>query len=133
MSRSKTTVSIALVLLLLMARLVLAHHSVQGLFDVTRPVAVTGVITQVQWTNPHSYISLDVKDGKGTVRHWVFELAGPGKLQRVGLTAADRRLSVGSVITVEGIEARDGSPTGYVSKLHLADGRVFVPATGTSR
>jgi hypothetical protein len=133
MRRFNTTVSIALVLLSAAARPISAHHSVQGLFDLTKPIAVTGAITKVEWTNPHSYIDLDAKDEKGTVRHWVFELPGSSKLQRVGLTAADRSLSVGEVVTIEAIAARDGSPTGYVSKLHLPDGRVVVPANATSR
>ena len=133
MMRSQTSVSAALVLLSLLARPVSAHHSVQALFDLTKPIAVTGVITKVEWINPHSYISLDVKGDKGAVQHWVFELAGPGKLQRVGLTAADRGLTVGEIVTVEAIAARDGSPSGYVRKLHLADGRVVDPANATGR
>jgi len=105
-----------------------AHHAVQGVFDVNKPITVSGSITKVEWTNPHSYISLDAKDDKGTVQHWVFELVGASVLQHVGLTSADRGLRPGEVVTVDAIAAKDGSTAGFVSKLRFADGRVFVPA-----
>jgi len=105
-----------------------AHHAVQSVFDVNKPITVSGSITKVEWTNPHSYISLDAKDDKGTVQHWVFELVGASVLQHVGLTSADRGLRPGEVVTVDAIAAKDGSTAGFVSKLRFADGRVFVPA-----
>ncbi len=108
-----------------------AHHAVQAVFDVNKPVTVSGSITKVEWTNPHSYISLDAKDDKGTVQHWVFELVGASVLQRGGLTSADRGLRAGEVVTVDAIAAKDGSTAGFVSKLRFADGRVFVPANAT--
>jgi uncharacterized protein DUF6152 len=113
----------------LLASSALGHHAVQAVFDVNKPIMVSGSITKVEWINPHSYISLDAKDDKGNVQHWVFELAGPGALRQAGLSRADRGgLKPGDMVTIEGIAAKDGSTTGFLNKLHFPDGRVFVLA-----
>ena len=105
-----------------------AHHAVRAVFDVNKPITVSGSITQVEWLNPHSYISLDSTDAKGNVQHWVFELPGPGALSQAGLSAENRgALKPGDMIKVEGLAAKDGSTTGFLNKLYFADGRVFVP------
>ena len=106
-----------------------AHHAVQAVFDVNNPITVSGSITKVEWINPHSYISLDAKDAKGAVQHWVFELAGPGALRQAGLSREDRGgLKPGDMVKIEGIAAKDGTPTGFLNKLYFPDGRVFVLA-----
>ncbi|HTI42832.1 MAG TPA: DUF6152 family protein [Vicinamibacterales bacterium] len=106
-----------------------AHHAVQAVFDVNKPITVSGSITKVEWINPHSYISLDAKDEKGTVQHWVFELAGPGALRQAGLSREDRGgLKPGDMVKIEGIAAKDGTTTGFLNKLYFPDGRVFVLA-----
>ena len=106
-----------------------AHHAVQAVFDVNKPITVSGSITQVEWINPHSYISLDAKDDKGNVQHWVFELAGPGALRQAGLSRENRGgLKPGDMVKIEGLAAKDGSPTGFLNKLYFPDGRVFVLA-----
>ena len=105
---------------------VLAHHSVQAQFDLNKPFTVTGIVTRVEWINPHSYVFLDVKDDKGNVKHWAFEMAGPGALRRAGLSRADRGgLKTGDTITVNGVLAKDGSDSGLIRDLKLPDGRVF--------
>jgi len=106
-----------------------AHHAVQAVFDVNKTITVSGSITKVEWINPHSYISLDAKDEKGTVQHWVFELAGPGALRQAGLSREDRGgIKPGDLVKIEGIAAKDGTPTGFLNKLYFPDGRVFVLA-----
>ena len=106
-----------------------AHHSVQAVFDMNKPITVSGSITKVEWINPHSYISLDSKDEKGAVHHWTFELAGPGALRQAGLSREDRGgLKPGDMVMIEGLAAKDGSDTGFLNKLHFPDGRVFVLA-----
>lgn len=95
------------------------HHAVQKVFDINKRIAVTGVVTSVEWANPHSYISLDAKNEKGEVRHWLFELAGTLRQARAGL-ADGGDLKVGEVVTIEGLAAKDGSPTGYAYTLRLA-------------
>src|SRR2546428_13015209 len=66
-----------------------AHHSVQAEFDLNKPITLTGVVTKVEWINPHSYPYLDVKDDSGTLKHWAFGMAGPAARRRPGLGRAD--------------------------------------------
>jgi hypothetical protein len=125
----KISIPLMLVAVLVAAVPASAHHSVQAVFDVNKPITVSGSITKVEWVNPHSYISLDAKDDKGVVQHWTFELAGPGALRQAGLSREDRGgLKPGDPVTIEGLAAKDGSTTGFLNKLHFPDGRVFVLA-----
>jgi len=103
-----------------------AHHAVQTVFDVNKPVTVTGSITAVEWVNPHSYISLDVKGDKDVVQHWLFELPGSGGVRQLRAGLADRGgLKPGDTVTVEGIAAKDGTTTGFAYRLRVADGSRF--------
>ena len=103
-----------------------AHHAVQAQFDLQKPFSVTGVVTKVEWINPHSYLYLDVKDDSGKVKHWAFEMAGPGALRRAGLSRADRGgMKPGDTVTVNGVLAKDGTDSGLIKELKFADGRVF--------
>jgi uncharacterized protein DUF6152 len=103
-----------------------AHHSVQAEFDLNKPITLTGVVTKVEWINPHSYLYLDVKDDSGNLKHWAFEMAGPGALRRAGLSRADRGgLKSGDTITVNGVLAKDGTDSGLIKDVTLPDGRKF--------
>src|SRR5216684_8450331 len=103
-----------------------AHHSVQAEFDLDKPFTVTGEVTKVEWINPHSYLFLDVKDDSGKVKHWAFEMAGPGALRKAGLSRADRGgLKVGDTVGVDGVLAKDGTDSGLIRDLILPDGRKF--------
>lgn len=103
-----------------------AHHAVQTVFDLNKPITVTGSITSVEWVNPHSYISVDVRGDRDAVQHWLFELAGSGALRQLRASLADRGgLKPGDIVTVEGIAAKDGTTTGFVYKLRVADGPTF--------
>jgi uncharacterized protein DUF6152 len=103
-----------------------AHHSVQAEFDLNKPITITGVVTKVEWINPHSYLYLDVKDASGNVKHWAFEMAGPGALRRAGLSRADRGgLKAGDTITVDAVAAKDGTDSGLIRDVTLPDGRKF--------
>ena len=103
-----------------------AHHSVQAEFDLNKPITLTGVVTKVEWINPHSYLYLDVKDDSGTLKHWAFEMAGPGALRRAGLSRADRGgLKAGDSITVNAVLAKDGTDSGLIKDVTLPDGRKF--------
>jgi DNA/RNA endonuclease YhcR with UshA esterase domain len=116
----------AILMLLVMALPVVAHHSVQAEFDLDKPITISGKVTKVEWINPHSYLYMDVNDDKGNVKHWSFEMAGPGALRRTGLSRSDRGgLKAGDMITVNGILAKDGSDFGLVKNVKLPDGRVF--------
>jgi opacity protein-like surface antigen len=103
-----------------------AHHAVQTVFDLNRPVTVTGSVTAVEWVNPHSYISIDVKGDKDVVQHWVFELPGSGGVRQLRAGLADRGgLKTGDIVTIEGIAAKDGTTNGFAYRLRVADGSRF--------
>jgi hypothetical protein len=102
-----------------------AHHAIQAQFDFDRPLTLTGKLTKVEWINPHAYMFLDVKDASGKVRNWALEMVGPGGLRKAGLSRTDRgSLKIGDTISVSGFMSRDGTHTGFVKELKLADGRI---------
>lgn len=103
-----------------------AHHSVQAQFDVHKTFTITGTVSKIEWINPHSYLTLNVTDADGKIHKWYFELAAPGVLRRDGLSREDRGgLKPGDDITVTGLASKDGSNTGWLQELKLADGRVI--------
>ena len=105
---------------------VLAHHSVQAQFDIHKTFTVSGTVSKVEWINPHSYLTINVKDADGKSQKWAFELGGPGALRRAGMSREDRGgLKPGDEVTASGLAAKDGSSSGFLQELKLADGRVF--------
>jgi Family of unknown function (DUF6152) len=98
-----------------------AHHSFAAEYDSTKPVKVTGVVTKVEWTNPHIWFYVDVKDEKGTVTNWGFSGGPPGVLQRRGIPKT--AMKPGDVVVVEGFRARDGSNNASGGAVTFADGR----------
>jgi Family of unknown function (DUF6152) len=99
----------------------LAHHSETAEYDTTKPVKVTGTISRVEWTNPHIWFYVDVKDENSTVTTWGFSAAPPGMLMRRGITK--EQLKIGAVVNVEGSRARDGSNNASGRRVTFADGR----------
>jgi hypothetical protein len=123
----KNTSVMALLLVAVAAIPASAHHAVQAVFDYNKHVEVTGAVTKVEFINPHSYISLDVKDDKGALQHWTFELPGPGSLKKSGMSREDRGgLKPGDQITIIGFGAKDGTNFGFLNTLKFPDGRSFV-------
>ena len=103
-----------------------AHHSVQAQFDVHKTFTITGTVSKIEWINPHSYLTLNVKDADGKIQKWAFELAGPGALRRAGMSREDRGgLKPGDEITVTGLASKDGSNSGWLQELKFPDGRVI--------
>lgn len=122
--------SALLVLGLLASAPAIAHHSVQAQFDIHKTFSVSGSVAKVEWLNPHSYLTINVKDSDGKVQKWAFELGGPGALRRAGMSREDRGgLKPGDEVTATGLAAKDGSTTGFLQELKLADGRTFKFAT----
>jgi hypothetical protein len=114
----------AVLLLLPLAGSTYAHHATAS-FDMTNSSTVKGAVTGFEWTNPHAYIYLDVKDAKGAIEKWSVEMGTIGMLGRAGW----RRDTVkpGDEITVTGNRARDGKPFLRLIKLVFADGRELTP------
>jgi Family of unknown function (DUF6152) len=126
MRRLSAMVSFALLAGLMFAGAVSAHHSVQSQFDIHKTVTVSGTVSKIEWINPHSYLTLNVKDANGNVQKWAFELGGAGALRRAGMSRADRGgLKPGDEVTATALAARDGSNSGFLQELKVADGRTF--------
>jgi hypothetical protein len=118
--------------MLLAAIPLLAHHSFGAEYDANKPITVTGVVTKVDWTNPHSYFYLDVKDDRGTVANWKFEGYPPGVLYRTGWKR-QVTMKPGDTVKVFGWQARDGTRWGHSREVTFADGKklYFGPPAGT--
>jgi hypothetical protein len=99
----------------------LAHHSFSAEFDGSKLIELKGVVTRIDWTNPHVYFYLDVKDDKGNTTNWGCEAASPGSLHRQGWTRDS--LKVGDQVIVGGYPARDGSKLADARRVTLPDGR----------
>jgi hypothetical protein len=109
-----------------------AHHSFGAEYDVNQPITLTGVLTKVEWTNPHTHIYVDVKDTDGKVVNWQLEGYPPPALQRLGWRR-DVTMKVGDTITVSGWRARDGGAWGHSREITLPGGDklMFGPPAGT--
>jgi hypothetical protein len=118
--------------LLLSAMPLWSHHSFGAEYDANKPITLTGVITKVEWTNPHSHFFLDVKDDKGNVVNWKFEGYNPAVLYRIGWKK-ETMLKPGDKITVFGWQARDGGNWAHSREITLPDGKknFFGPPAGT--
>jgi hypothetical protein len=102
----------------------LAHHSFAAEFDVKQPVTLKGTVTKVEWTNPHVWIYMDVKDEQGNVEQWQCENGAPNALARMGWTR--NSLKAGDQITVEGFRAKNAEKTANARQITLPDGhKVF--------
>jgi len=93
--------------LLLAGRSVVAHHAFAAEFDANKPITLTGAVTKIEWTNPHTWFYIDVTDEKGQVSNWGLEMGSPNGLMRAGWTR--NSMKVGDVVTVESSRAKDGS------------------------
>lgn len=102
---------------------VYAHHSFAAEYDGSRSVRLIGTITRIEWTNPHSYFFIDVKDEKGNVVNWGCEGAGPGALTRRGWKKGD--VKIGDTLIVDGYPAKDNSHLIDARRVTLPDGRII--------
>jgi hypothetical protein len=110
-----------------------AHHAVNAQFDVTKSMVITGVLTKVDWQNPHAWFHFDVTKPDGTVEKWATETIGPNGLRRLGLS--DRRLfTIGDTYQVELNPDRSGKFLGFTNAFRFPDGKYvkigFVDAQG---
>ena len=110
---------------------VVAHHSFGAEYDADKPVTISGVVTKMEWTNPHIHLFLDVMTG-GKVVNWKFEGYPPSVLYRTGWSR-EGTLKVGDKLTISGWQARDGTAWAQGREVTFADGKkLFLgPPAGT--
>src|SRR5262245_20693457 len=112
----------------LAAATALAHHSVPGQFDVSKPMTLKGVISKVDWINPHIYIHLDVKGPDGATSTWALATLPTAMMRRAGLTKETIQGKPGEEVTITAVPARDGTKhLGWINKITYADGHSFSP------
>jgi hypothetical protein len=101
----------------------LAHHSVSGQFDMSKTVTLKGVISGVEWVNPHIYVVVDVPAENGATNTWRLETFPPAQMKRAGLTKELIMGKAGDVVTVTILPARDGTlHLGYIERITYPDG-----------
>ena len=104
-----------------------AHHSFSAEYDNDKPITLDGKVTEMKWSNPHGWIYLDVTGPDGKVTNWALETSAANGLIRRGWRKED--LPVGTVLKIEGWQARNGSSTGNIRSVTLSDGRKLFAGT----
>jgi hypothetical protein len=110
-----------------------AHHSASAVFDMNKPVSVTGTLTKVDWINPHVVFAMESKGDDGKFQQWTFESNPPSWYRSVGLARADLARAIGLTITAEGVRARNEPTYGYLQKMKLPDGTMLNLFTAPGR
>jgi DNA/RNA endonuclease YhcR with UshA esterase domain len=125
----RTTFATLMACSLLLPVSVVAHHSWTAEYDADKPVTVKGVVTKVEWTNPHTHFYVESKDEKGAVTSWNFEMASTLALERGGWSR--KTLPVGAEVTISGFGGRAVTERAIASAITTSDGRaLFVAKPG---
>ena len=123
---------LATALMLGAATAIQAHHSFAAQYDSNKPVTMNGVVTKVEWTNPHVYIYVDVTDAASKVSNWAFEMGPPHMLQKAGWKR--NALKIGEEVAVDGWLARDGSNSANARRVtRKSTGEALGAATSNSQ
>ena len=130
--RSKISAVLLAACILIIGTRLAAHHSFGAEYDANKPITLKGAITRIEWTNPHSYIYLDIKEANGGIKNWKFEGYPPNVLARTGFKK-DVTLKVGDNLTIFGWQARSGPGLAHAREITLANGNklYFGPPAGT--
>jgi len=115
-----STLCAAIAALLLGATSASAHHAFSRDFDADKPVTLSGTVTKVQWTSPHVYTYIDVKDDQGKTTNWKVEMGSPTALTKAGWNRD--RLKVGGMVTLQGWRAKNGTNFANAEEMTLPDG-----------
>ena len=122
------TVALAIFALIVTAGPTWAHHAFASEFDARKPVKFTGVITKMEWINPHSWMHVEVKKPDGSVENWMIEAGTPNMLFRRGVNK--NSVKPGMEVVIDGYQAKDGSHRANGRDLTFPDGRkMFLGAT----
>jgi len=108
-----------------------AHHSFAAEYDDSKPVKVSGVVTKVEWQNPHIWFFVDSKDESGKITHWAFSGGAPGQLMRRGIYKDV--IQPGMTVNVDGYRAKDGSNNANGAKVTFPDGRMVFTAAAEDK
>ena len=119
--------SLALILLVVIAARGIAHHSFAAEYDEKKTIKLQGKVTEMKWANPHAWIYMDVTGADGKVVNWAFETGGANALFRRGWRKED--LPAGTVLIVDGWQARNGSNTVNARSITFQDGRRLFAGT----
>lgn len=120
--------AVGIVVALCSSARVSTHHSLASQFDEGKPLTLQGVISKVEWVNPHVWVHIDVKDGSGAVEQWALETLPPATLRKGGLRSD--MLGKGQAVTVLAYRARNESKLAFLRKITFADGREIVVWVG---
>ena len=127
MTVNRRALAAVLAAVLVVAGTANAHHSAT-MFEQTKTITVEGVVKEFQYSNPHSWLLVDVKDKAGKVTTWGFEAEGPSTLQRAGIRPSE--FPVGTRVTMTGRPMKDGTPAAIWVLAVRADGKRFDPREG---
>ena len=126
----RTKIPMVIAVIALFIAPVVAHHAFSAEFDANKPVRLTGVVTKVEWINPHAWMHIDVKDSQGQMTSWSIELGAPNAMIRRGWN--NNSIPVGTLVVVEGWQAKNGSNAANGGHVTLPDGRrLFAGSSGS--
>ena len=118
--KSRLTALVGAFCVLVMTGSTSAHHST-AMYDTQNPVTITGAVKRFEWTNPHAFVYLEVKDAQGRVVEWEVEMMSLNHLRAYGWTS--RTVKPGEIISATGAPARSGAPSMIANRMKLPDGR----------
>lgn len=107
---------------------VFAHHSASSQYDVEKVISFKGVLTRIEWVNPHAHMTFDVTGKNGKTTPWTIEFFGVSGLHKMGL-ANKGVLKIGEMYSLDVSPARDGRPAGLIQTMKFPDGRVYGTAS----